>query len=42
MYMYLQNPLHEQDMIQGQLFFKQSLTGLNSVFLLLNGLPYQG
>ena len=32
-------PLHlKQDVTQGQ-FFKQSLTGLNSVFLLLDGLP---
>ena len=32
-YSYLPNPPLGQDMTQGQ-FFKQSLTGLNSVFLL--------
>ena len=31
--MYLPTPLHEQDVKQSQ-FIKQSLTGLNSVFLL--------
>ena len=38
--MYLPAPSHKHDMIQDE-FFKQSLAGLNSVFLLLDWLPYQ-
>ena len=36
-YMYLPNPPNEQDATQGQVF-KRSLTGLNSVFFLLDRL----
>ena len=40
-YIYLLTLPYKQDVTQGQ-FFKPSLTGLNSVFFLLDQLPYQG